>query len=264
MFTDDLIRQLLELLETCGNAAFEIYNKDYKIITKADNSPVTEADLKVNEIIMQELSKLTPHIPIVSEEAELPSAKDLNSWDAFWLIDPIDGTKDFTQKSNEWTINIGLVENNKISAGFLAVPAYKELFYGILNADDPKDNGAWKITNGKKTKLVRVNKSPAQWIDSQESPLILASVNHHEPALDDYINCFNNAKVINIGSNLKICRLAENKGDLYSRTFNLKEWDLAAAHAILKGAGGNIYDWNTTSEITYGRPDFKTNPFESW
>jgi 3'(2'), 5'-bisphosphate nucleotidase len=261
MISEKMKCSLFELLDKCSRVALDIYNRgyqDYTIIMKEDKSPVTEADLAVNDVIMRELPKISPNIPIVSEEVPIPPWSERKHWESFWLIDPIDGTKDFTQHSGEWTVNIALIHKGKIAAGFLALPAFEEVFYGIVG------EGAWLIHAGETIPLCRVGKSPEQWEKSGDSPRILASVNHREPELDEYIARFVNPEVTSAGSCLKICRLAENKGDIYPRTYRLKEWDIAAAHAVLKGAGGNIFYWGTKDEVEYNNEDLRAPCFEAW
>jgi len=263
----ELIRQLLHLTRQAGEACLEIYSQDdFGIQLKKDNSPVTKADLKVNQILTEGLNKLTPDIPVISEEA-LVDYDLRKSYSRYWILDPIDGTKEFIKKTGEFTLNIGLVENQKPVFGIIYIPVLDEMFWG--GQDIEFFEPAWrdapgriapvegcntsKLRQGRASFSKKSNNIPEYLSYStrkirarsfEEDKLdITCSKDHRHP--NDIKFIFNIGqdfyiKLIPCGSTIKICRIAEGAADIYIRTSGINDWDLAAGHAIIEGAGGHI------------------------
>ncbi|GHV16075.1 3'(2'),5'-bisphosphate nucleotidase CysQ [Fibrobacterales bacterium] len=238
----DVIRgenAILDAVERAAKVALEIYNTDFSVETKSDGSPLTKADLAVNEILIKTIKNNFPSELIVSEESKLPNGIVPPN---FFLIDPIDGTTDFVKRTGEWTINVAWIENYKAKWGIISVPALGEIFVSSRLSKVPQERDGGKET----------------------ATRVLISVSHRDPKTDELIRKISNREEIAVGSSLKFCRLATNSADYYPRAIPLHEWDIAAGHAILKAAGGNIYKLGTQTELTYGNSGFETSPFEAF
>tara|TARA_B100000767_G_C19667857_1_gene493929 strand:+ start:194 stop:967 length:774 start_codon:yes stop_codon:yes gene_type:complete len=211
---------------------------------KSDNTPVSNGDLEVNKIITLELQKLTPKIPIVSEESsDNRSIEDLKD---FWLVDPIDGTYDYINDLDEFTINAGLILDKKPVAGLIYAPAKKRMFFSY------GDDQAFEITNGNRTKLEgskKFNKNQIKFVSYS---------NKIKPEIVEIYKRFNVKEHTRMKSSLKFCVIAAGEYDGYVAEPRACEWDIAAGHAILKHSGGSVTNFEN-KEILYGKKDFK-NP----
>ena len=243
--------QMNDLIDICFNAGKEIlkiYEKtDIVVEYKSDNSPLTLADQKSHECICSSLKALYPKIPILSEEGLKIPYKDRKEWDSFWLIDPIDGTKEFIKKNGEFTVNIALICNQKPILGIVYAPVLNKYWYG-------SEKGSFIICNGE-TKKITVNNEFKNEIN------VVASRSHSSPLLKNFLESFNNYKLVSMGSSIKICLVAEGKADIYPRLAPTMEWDTAAAHAVLKFAGGSLIDINTQADMLYNRENLKNSHF---
>jgi len=224
------IEQLCQLTREAGLIALPWWRRDPDVITKADDSPVTAADLAANRHIVSGLTALTPDIPILSEEgAEVPYG-ERRHWDRFWLVDPLDGTKEFIAGTDEFTVNIALIEHGQVRFGAVGVPARDQLYWGGAGL------GAWRQTGRQPAEPIH-SRSPA-------SPLcVVASRRHSSPdqeALLDRLKGRHDIELTAVGSSLKFCVLAEGGADLYPRFAPTSQWDTAAAQAVLEGAGGQV------------------------
>ena len=244
----DLIKQLIEISKEAGNAILEIYHSDFDYTFKDDSTPLTKADQQAHEIITKKLHKLTPHIPILSEEDSDISFKKRSTWDKYWLIDPLDGTKEFIKMNGEFTVNIALVENNSPTLGLIHLPVTSETYWGS------KTNGSYYLNSNNKSKKISVSTK------SKNTITIMASRSHPNEKLDSLLDKIEHYEIINRGSSLKFCQIASGQADVYPRFGLTSEWDIAAGHAILLGASGNIYDLNG-SEIKYNIKSSYLNPF---
>ena len=244
----DLIKQLIEISKEAGNAILEIYNSDFDYTFKDDSTPLTKADQQAHEIITKKLYKLTPHIPILSEEDSDISFDIRTKWGKYWLIDPLDGTKEFIKRNGEFTVNIALVENNSPRLGIIHLPVTSETYWGS------KSNGSFYINSDNQSKKISVSKKSKNIIS------IMASRSHPNEKLDSLLERIESYEVINRGSSLKFCQIASGQADIYPRFGPTSEWDIAAGHAILLGAHGNIYDLNG-KEIKYNIKSSYLNPF---
>ena len=254
-FTDEMIK----LVQECNKIVLDIYNTDFSTEFKDDNSPLTLADTECNKYICEYLSKYK-HTLIISEENKSLDFNFRKKYDYCWLIDPIDGTKEFIKKNGQFTINIGLSYKGTPVYGIVSIPVTGEIYYGC------KDLGSYKIKNNEKIKLeIKKNKDYLQ-----EKLNIVASVSHLNDETKKFISLFKKPNIIGSGSSIKLLLIAEGKADIYPRLGLTSEWDTCAAHAIVKYAGGNvilansiksIYDLTRDNkELSYNKEDI-LNPY---
>ena len=214
---------------------------------KADRSPVTEADLQAEALIAAGLRRATPDIPVVAEE-EAAAGREHEAAGAYWLVDPLDGTREFATGHDEFTVNIGLVRGGAPVLGVVGVPVTGELFGGIVR------RGAWKRTR-------RGEQSIAARVPPPEGLAVLASRHYaDDPRLDAFLAGQRVASVAKFGSALKIVRVAEGAADLYPRFGRTMEWDTAAPQAVLEAAGGRLLDM-AGAPLGYGKPAWENPPF---
>ena len=238
------VENLVDTFLYAGKVSLELRKKGLTKEIKSDNTPVSNGDLEVNKIITQKILDLTPTMPIISEEtSDNKSLKDLNN---FWLIDPIDGTYDYINNLDEFTINAGLIIEKQPVAGLIYAPAKKRMFYSY------GENLAFELVNGEPIKLNQSNK-----FDKNEIKFVSYS-NKIKPEIEKIHKEFNVKKLIRMKSSLKFCVIASGEYDGYVAEPRACEWDIAAGHAILKHSGGSITDFDG-KEILYGKKDFK-NP----
>ena len=240
----DVVENLVDTFLNAGKISLDIRDKGLIKETKSDNTPVSNGDLEVNRIISQKISKLTPDIPIISEETS--DNKSIKSLKNFWLIDPIDGTYDYINNKDEFTINAGLIIDKRPVAGLIYAPAKNRMFYSYGM------NYAFELINGKPVKLdgkKNFNKNEIKFV----------SYSHKiKPEIEKIHKELNVKKYVRMKSSLKFCVIAAGEFDGYVAEPRACEWDIAAGHAILKHTGGNVTDFNG-NEILYGKEDFK-NP----
>ena len=242
------IKDLINICSDAGREILKIYKKtDLGIEYKEDNSPLTLADKKSHECICSSLNKLYSDIPILSEEGAKIAYKNRSKWKRFWLIDPIDGTKEFIKRNGEFTVNIALIENQKPVLGIVYAPVLNKYWYGSKDGSFVLDNG--------KTKKITVNNTLDKKIK------VVASRSHKSPKLDSFLKNFKDYTLVSMGSSIKICLVAEGVADIYPRLAPTMEWDTAAAHAVLKFANGSLIDTNTQSEMIYNRENLKNSHF---
>jgi 3'(2'), 5'-bisphosphate nucleotidase len=229
-----------------GKAIMDIYNsKDYEVEFKDNNSPLTEADKIGHEIIVRHLSSLG--LPVFSEEGKNVSFEERSSWDYYWLIDPLDGTKEFINRNGEFTVNIALIHLHGPVLGVVYAPALGSLYWGDIG------NGAFKRGHdGQLTQLV-INKE-------SEVTHIVASRSHLSDETKDYIKKFPGCSTISLGSSLKFMLIAEGKAQIYPRFAPTMEWDTAAAQAIVHAAGGRVLSYPSLKTLEYN----KENLVNSW
>ena len=250
----DFIEPLKKIVIDAGEAILEVYNSDQpiEVQNKSDNSPVTKADHAAHIIIEKGLSALSTVYPILSEEGGLPSFNERSGWQRYWLVDPLDGTKEFINKNGEFTVNIALIEGNKAILGVVYVPITGALYYG------GKDMGAWKQL-GDHTQTIKV-----QPVDFAKELTVVGSRRHGAEALNALLAKiepkFSSVNLVSMGSSLKICAIAEGKADWYPRLALTCEWDTAAAHAVLVGAGGKIMNIDL-QPLSYNQKEEMLNPF---
>ena len=239
-----IIENLVESFLVAGNLALELREKGLIKKIKSDNTPVSNGDLEVNELISKKVSELTPEIPIISEESL--ENKDKSNLKNFWLIDPIDGTYDYINHLEEFTINAGLIINNKPVAGLINAPAKKRMFYSY------GEGNSFEMTNG-----VTLNLSNST-VKNKRPLTFISYSNKIKPEIQKIYNNLGVKENVRMKSSLKFCVVATGEYDGYVAEPRAYEWDIAAGHAILKHSGGIITDFDG-NEILYGKKDLK-NP----
>ena len=240
----EIVENLIQTFINAGKVSLDLRSKGLTKEIKSDNTPVSNGDLEVNKIVTKKIIELTPNIPIISEETS--ENKSINNLKDFWLIDPIDGTYDYINNKEEFTINAGLIINRKPVAGLIYAPAKKRMFFSY-----GKDL-AFELINGKNVKL-----DSSKSFDKKEIKFVTYS-NNIKPEIDTIHKRLNVNKFTRMKSSLKFCVIAAGEYDGYVAEPRACEWDIAAGHAILKHAGGDVTDFDG-NEILYGKKDFK-NP----
>ena len=239
-----IVEDLIQTFLNAGKVSLDLRKQGLIKETKSDNTPVSNGDLEVNKILTKKISKLTPNIPIISEEAS--ENKSINNLENFWLIDPIDGTYDYINDLDEFTINAGLIIQKKPAAGLIYAPAKKRMFYSY------GDNSSFELINGEPNKL-----DHSKNFDKNVIKFVSYS-NKIKPEINEIYKKLNVKKYVRMKSSLKFCVIAAGEYDGYVAEPRASEWDIAAGHAILKHSGGTITDFDG-KEILYGKKNFK-NP----
>jgi 3'(2'), 5'-bisphosphate nucleotidase len=233
------IEALVLIVEDAGAAIMEVYNSNFEVQTKSDESPLTQADLAAHQVIVRGLQALSPQLPIISEESTPPEFAERSSWHRYWLVDPLDGTKEFVNRNGEFTVNIALIDAHQPVFGIVGVPVQGKIYIGDTGQTNPAQR-AYVLQDGISSPL----SGPTE-ADRQESLRIVASRNHGGQRLEDYLSDiaarFENCQRRPVGSSLKLCVLAEGGADIYPRLGPTSEWDIGAAQAVLTAAGGAVY-----------------------
>ena len=239
-----IVEDLIDTFLEAGDLSISLRKKGLKKEIKSDNTPVSNGDLEVNKFITKKISEITPDIPIISEETS--DNKDNAQLKNFWLVDPIDGTYDYINDLEEFTINAGLIINNKPVAGLINAPAKKRMFYSY------GEESAFELSNGKTTNLS--NKS----IENNRPIKFISYSNKIKPEIQKIYQDIGVVENVKMKSSLKFCVVAAGEYDGYVAEPRAYEWDIAAGHAILISAGGTVTDFDG-NEILYGKKDLK-NP----
>jgi 3'(2'), 5'-bisphosphate nucleotidase len=262
MIPSDLISSVKEISQAAGAAILEVYNREgaIEVTIKDDHSPLTEADIAAHKIIVSALLKLTPDVPILSEESVDISWNERQTWSTYWLVDPLDGTKEFIKRNGEFTVNIALIQNHVPVLGVVFVPVSGVLYSGAIGY------GAFIQRDGVEK---QINVAPMSGVgdennDAKNNVIIVASRSHRGIELDTWINkvekSFKKVELLSMGSSLKICLVAEGKADIYPRLALTSEWDTAAAQAVLEAAGGTLTDIEFVT-YRYNQKENILNPF---
>jgi 3'(2'), 5'-bisphosphate nucleotidase len=242
------LAKLVDISRRAGNAILEWYDGDMGITQKADNSPLTRADLASHELINTELTSLWPDIPVLSEEsADIPWETRRN-WQQYWLVDPLDGTKEFINHNGEFTVNIALIRDHQPVLGVVYVPVSGVCYFGAGN------HGAWRQEKDAAAATIRV-RTPCS-----KPAVIVGSRSHANPELAEQLNRLGPHDMISMGSSLKFCLVAEGRADLYPRTGPTSEWDTAAAQAVVEAAGGRVVRIDG-SPLAYNTKESYLNPY---
>jgi len=238
------IDEIIKIAQDAGVLIMNVYKKEFKIFAKQDTSPVTEADLLAHKLIINQLKLVTPNIPVLSEESNVSDFEDRLNWETYWLVDPLDGTKEFLKKNDEFTVNIALIHKQQPILGVIQAPALDTTYWGY------RHNCAFKKKGGK-FKTISVRKRPqkiSEWV-------IVGSRSHQSTEFKDFIKNYPGAKIISMGSSLKFCLIAEGIADIYPRLGLTSEWDTAAAQAIVEAAKGQVLKLPEKKPLKYN-----TNP----
>lgn len=249
---DVLIEVIRKLAIEAGDKIMEIYDADdFEVKVKSDDSPVTAADEAADAIISAGLRAAFPDVMLVTEEqAESHTAKG----DTFLIVDPLDGTKEFIHRRGDFTVNIAYVENGVPQRGVVYAPAKDRMFFTQADGQSVEEIGAFDLETVGETRAINVAKS------DNAALMVVASKSHRDQATDDYINKYNVKDSKSAGSSLKFCLVATGEADIYPRVGRTMEWDTAAGHAVLLGAGGQVVRFDDHTPLTYGKEDF-ANPF---
>lgn len=256
-----LTNKAIEASIRAGIKIREIYTRaDFEIKIKDDQTPVTLADWNAHLEILEALK--STDLPVLSEEASTISYDERKNWKLFWLIDPLDGTKEFIKRNDEFTVNIALIENNQPVSGVIYAPVSGELYVGIPTF------GAWKYMNPEQGITLEIIQQKGESLPlqvySQEFAVAISRSHQNWETLDhieQLKKTYTNVKLISRGSSLKTCMVAEGKANTYPRFGRTMEWDTAAAHALVKAVGKNIYQTDLKTELTYNKQDLQNPHF---
>jgi 3'(2'), 5'-bisphosphate nucleotidase len=245
----DLQQPLIKLAQETGRAILEIYESSrYTITAKADHSPLTQADLLAHEILVNGLQQLTPDFPVLSEEGANTPWEERSQWTHYWLIDPLDGTRQFISHEDEFTVNIALVSGQKPVIGILYIPVTQETYYACYAW-----GGAFKLSADGHTTAIKTR----PW--RKNETIILASQTTHKDSIENTFARLGQYKQVEMSSSWKFARIAEGSADIYPRLGNTSEWDTAAGQCILEQAGGALTDLQGRS-LSYNTKESLINP----
>lgn len=248
---EPLIHPVCELAIMAGKRIMEFYRSgEAQTTLKADKSPVTDADIAAHRIIVDNLRKWAPEIPVVSEESK--AFPDIAGAKLYWLVDPLDGTKSFIRRTDEFTVNIALMEDNHPVFGAIYIPAQEVLYYGS------KAYGAYRQCSGDAPRHIHARAQP------EEGAAVVVSMSHVTKETQAFLDTVEVESKVSASSSLKFCRVAEGAADIYPRFGPTCEWDTAAGHAIVEAAGGRLLTLDG-EEFPYGKqPDFLNPGFIVW
>ncbi len=240
-----LLAAVTDIARRAGREILEVY-ADAQIVTttKADDSPLTVADLRAHRLIEDALQELTPDLPVLSEEAAATPFTERATWHRYWLVDPLDGTKEFLSRNGQFTVNIALIEAHAPVLGVVHVPVRDASYQGLPGS------GAWRVLPGEAPAAIRVS------AHSAASVRVVGSRSHRGDSLDGFLARLGPHELLPVGSSLKFCLVAEGAADVYPRLGPTSEWDTAAAHAVVLGAGGRVVNlegdplrYNTRAQV---------------
>ena len=235
-----------------GEVIMDVYNSSkLEVLLKSDDSPVTLADKKADEVISNGLKKNFPEIPVITEENV--KSHDLSA-SVFFIVDPLDGTKEFIKRRRDFTINIALVAHGEPIRGIVYAPARQRLFYTDKNGEAVEEMADFSVS-----KMGLIKKIKTAFSDNTALKVV-ASKSHRDKKTDEYISKYNYKELVSAGSSLKFCLIAAGEADLYPRFGPTMEWDTAAGHAVLSAAGGIVLQMENKQPLKYGKPNYK-NPF---
>ena len=247
--TAALIEPVRELAREAGKRILEIYESDFDVVAKADESPLTAADLASNREIVEGLKTLTPDIPILTEESSEIGFDERGQWSEYWLVDPLDGTKEFVKRNGEFTVNIALIRDHVPVLGVVHVPVFDTDYYGA------EGSGAHR----------QVGDAPAERLSPSRlggGPVrVVGSRSHRGSSLDAYLEKLGAHEMVPMGSSLKICLVAAGDADVYPRLGPTCEWDTAAAQAVVEAAGGRVVNAEDGEPLRYNTKEAYLNPF---
>ena len=227
------IKKLIDVSKAAGHAIMDIYNTNFEVQSKKDETPITKADLISNKIICESLGKINPNIPILSEESSNISYSERSKWNDYWLVDPLDGTKEFIKKNDEFTTNIALIRNNAPVFGIIHIPATNQTYWGSVTG------GSYYLEGDTYSERVKISVS-----HSQSNLRIVCSRSHPTGELEELLAKLDNYELVRTGSSIKFCLIANGNADCYPRLGPTSEWDTAAGEIIARSAGANIVSFD--------------------
>jgi 3'(2'), 5'-bisphosphate nucleotidase len=244
----ELVDRIRGIAERAGRVILEVYNSDFAVHQKGDASPVTEADRRAEQVIIDGIrSEFADHFPIIAEEEVDAGRVPAIGSGPFWLVDPLDGTKQFVGRKGEFTVNIALITESEPLLGVVHAPALDATYWG-------SPLGAFAVTDSAGAQPIRCRPTPARGL------IAVASRSHRNAATDAFLAGYDIAETISSGSSIKFCLVACGRADLYPRTGRTMEWDTAAGHAVVRFAGGTVTDMHG-KPLTYGKPGFENPEF---
>lgn len=246
-----LIDQVVEIVKDAGDAIMDIYRTDFDQYEKSDSSPLTEADLAAHKIICDGLNRISDY-PILSEESEKEdvSWEKRRKWNTYWLVDPLDGTKEFIKKNDEFTVNVALVDNGKPVVGVVYCPPLDRIYTGVVG------KGAYRQDGDNLPVSIQVSSVP----ENSNTWKVVGSRSHGTKALEQFSTGLGDVELVSMGSSLKLCLVAEGAAHLYPRLAPTCEWDTGAAQAVVEAAGGKVLNPDL-EELTYGAKEELLNPY---
>lgn len=247
MIENDRLQQVISVAERASVKIIEIYAREFDVEHKEDRSPLTEADLAAHHEIVNSLTAMDDTIPVLSEESASIPFDVRQSWNTYWLVDPLDGTREFIKRNGEFTVNIALIENGEPVMGVIVVPVTGVCYYAL------RGQGAYKVVPGEAATKLQVKKFDT------EKVLIAGSRSHASERLQIFLDKVGKHELVSLGSSLKSCLVAEGKVDIYPRLGLTSEWDTAAAQCIVEEAGGLVTDIKM-QPLRYNTKDSLLNP----
>lgn len=244
--TTHMLEEIISIAQRAGDAIMDHYGTPVPVEYKRDDSPLTQADRASHRVIKEALTEFTPEIPVLSEESGNDVEQARHSWDRFWLVDPLDGTKEFIKQSGEFTVNIALIEDERPALGVIYIPAQDETYFAR------RDDGAYHQSGGDAPREIHTRSA------DEADLVVVASRDHAGPALNAFLANLPDAELVSMGSSLKFCRVAEGRADLYFRDVPTMEWDTGAAQCIVEVAGGTVTDFDG-KRLTYNKSSLR-NP----
>ncbi|MEX2495128.1 MAG: 3'(2'),5'-bisphosphate nucleotidase CysQ [Woeseia sp.] len=242
-----LIDPVAGIAARAGAAILQVYATDFDVEAKADDSPLTRADMAAQRCILKGLQELTPGLPVISEESGLPDFAERSSWPRYWLVDPLDGTREFVKRNGEFTVNIALIDHHRPLLGIVYVPVTGKTYIGC------EGSGAEVRGADDTPRTIRVASESA-------SPVrVVGSRSHRATSLDAFLDKLGEYEMVPVGSSLKLCLVAEGAADLYPRLGPTSEWDTAAAQAVVEQAGGAVLQLDG-KPLSYNRKADILNP----
>jgi len=246
----EFLRSLMAVSRDAGNAILDVYHSDFSVKRKEDQSPLTLADERSNDIITAYLKAHSPY-PILSEEGKSIAYAARRDWEYFWLVDPLDGTKEFIKRKGDFTVNVALIHRGRPVLGVIYIPVTGVLYHAV------KGEGSFKIADGKTERLPLMS-------STRERLTLVGSRSHVTKELEDYYqrmkDKYGELDIISIGSSLKFCMVAEGQADVYPRLGPTMEWDTAAGQIIAEEAGGQVVEYETRKPLQYNKENL-LNPF---
>ena len=246
-----LLPQVADIARRAGREILAVYESaDFAVTTKSDASPVTAADLRAHRVIVEALAELTPEVPVLSEEAAHTPFAQRAQWQRYWLVDPLDGTREFLARNGQFTVNIALIEGHAPVLGVVHAPQRELTYEGLAGAGA----GAWRAAAGAAAQPIHVSAK------AHLPVRVAGSRSHRGNSLAPFLERLGEHELLAVGSALKFCLVAEGAADVYPRLGPTSEWDTAAAHAVLIGAGGSVSCLDGTA-LRYNTRDALLNPF---
>ncbi len=244
----ELTPEVVKIAAEAAKKIMEVYNSSFAVTHKDDSTPLTEADLASHHTISDHLRQLTPDIPVFSEESEDVAFDIRKTWEYYWLVDPLDGTREFIKRNGEFTVNIALIHSHDPVIGVVNVPVNGNTYFAS------RGNGAWLQLPGQPAKLLSTRKT------CKDNIKVAGSRSHGSKKLQEFVSRLGDIELLSVGSSLKFCLVAEGTVDIYPRFGPTSEWDTAAAQCIVEEAGGAVVDTTSFCRLSYNSKPELLNP----